>query len=63
MATAIERLKRYFLEDCLPVWADTSFGPDGHFAEALTLDGAREPTGIVRTRTAARQIYVFAHTS
>ena len=58
----LERLKRFFIEDALPAWADMAFDAEhGHFVEALQLDGKPEQTGVVRTRTAARQIYVFSH--
>lgn len=60
----LERLTKFFIEDALPVWSDVAFDAEnGHFIEALQLDGTPERTGIVRTRTAARQIYVFAQAS
>lgn len=60
----LTRLTRFFVEEALPVWARTSFDErSGHFMEALELDGSADQSGIVRTRTAARQIYVFAHAS
>ncbi|MDO9417817.1 AGE family epimerase/isomerase [Pararhizobium sp.] len=57
----IERFEDYFINTVLPVWASTAFDETaGQFMEGLQLDGAPDPSGIVRTRTAARQIYVFA---
>lgn len=60
----LTRLTRFFVDEALPVWARIAFDErTGHFMEALELDGSADRSGIVRTRTAARQIYVFAHAS
>lgn len=48
----------------LPKWARVAFDErQGQFVECLQLDGTPEQGGIVRTRTAARLIYVYAHAS
>lgn len=58
---AVARLKDYFIGTVLPVWASTAFDADkGQFMEGLQPDGSPDPSGIVRVRTAARAIYVFA---
>lgn len=58
----LDRLKSYFIDEALPKWASSAYDEQrGHFMEALQLDGSPETTGIIRTRTAARQIYVYAH--
>lgn len=60
----LKRLTRFFVDEALPVWGRAAFDEGaGHFMEALELDGSPDRQGIVRTRTAARQIYVFAHAS
>ena len=62
--SGLARLSRWFVHDALPLWADTGFDSvNGHFLECLNLDGSPETTGRLRTRTAARQIYVYAHAS
>jgi mannose-6-phosphate isomerase len=59
---SLARLKTYFIDTILPNWLAVAFDEEaGQFVEALDLDGAREKTGIVRVRSAARQIYVYAH--
>lgn len=56
------RLKEYFIGTVMPLWACIAFDADaGQFMEGLQLDGSADPSNIVRTRTAAREIYVFAH--
>lgn len=61
---SLNRLKDYFVEAVLPVWAETAFDADaGQFMEGLQTDGSADPSGVVRTRTAAREIYVFAQAS
>jgi mannose-6-phosphate isomerase len=61
---SLNRLKDYFVETVLPVWAETAFDADvGQFMEGLQTDGSADPSGVVRTRTAAREIYVFAQAS
>ncbi len=58
----LQRLKDFFIEEALPKWAVAAYDERyGHFMESLKLDGTPETTGIVRTRTAARLIYVYAH--
>lgn len=60
--SSLERLKTIFLENVLPTWARVGFDERcGQFVEYLELDGARQKTTEVRTRTVARQIYVHAH--
>jgi mannose/cellobiose epimerase-like protein (N-acyl-D-glucosamine 2-epimerase family) len=59
---ALTRLVKWFVGEALPRWATTGFDDrNGHFHEGLTLDGTPEIGGLLRTRAAARQIYVFAH--
>lgn len=61
---SLQELERYVVDEALPKWAATAFDErHGHFMEALHLDGTPETTGIVRTRTAGRLIYVYAHAS
>jgi mannose/cellobiose epimerase-like protein (N-acyl-D-glucosamine 2-epimerase family) len=56
------RLKSYFIDTILPHWLETAFDQRSQqFVEGLELDGTPDRSGIVRVRTAARQIYVFAH--
>jgi mannose/cellobiose epimerase-like protein (N-acyl-D-glucosamine 2-epimerase family) len=58
------RLTTWFTDKALPTWATTGFDKDsGHFVEGLALDGSPETSGLLRTRSAARQIYVFAHSA
>ncbi|PPJ49046.1 N-acylglucosamine 2-epimerase [Rhizobium sp. KAs_5_22] len=58
----LQRLKDFFIEEALPKWAVAAYDErHGQFMESLKLDGTPETTGIVRTRTAARLIYVYAH--
>lgn len=55
-------LKTHLIEVALPVWLKSAFDDEaGQFVEALALDGSQTGSMVVRTRTAARQIYVFAH--
>lgn len=59
---SLNRLKAHFIDVVLPTWLHAAFDEDnGQFVEALELDGVAETTGVVRVRTAARQIYVYAH--
>ncbi|MGY5803631.1 AGE family epimerase/isomerase [Rhizobium sp. LEGMi12c] len=54
--------KSYFIEIVLPTWISSAFDDvTGQFMEGLQIDGSADPSGIVRTRTAARVVYVFAH--
>lgn len=58
----LAHLKSHFIDTVLPVWLNAAFDEDaGQFVEALELGGTAEKTGVVRVRTAARQIYVYAH--
>jgi mannose-6-phosphate isomerase len=61
---SLNRLKHHFIDTVLPFWASTAFdGEAGQFMEGLETDGSADPSGIVRIRTAARQVYVFAQAS
>jgi mannose/cellobiose epimerase-like protein (N-acyl-D-glucosamine 2-epimerase family) len=61
---SLTRLKDHFIDTVLPFWAITAFDEQaGQFMEGLETDGSADPGGIVRIRTAARQIYVFAQAS
>lgn len=61
-ASPLRRLADWVVGEALPFWLDAGFdAANGHFVEKLALDGTAEPEGAVRTRTAARQIYVYAH--
>lgn len=56
------RLKSYFIDTVMPRWLEAAFDEGAQqFIEGLDLDGTPDKSGIVRARTAARQIYVFAH--
>jgi mannose/cellobiose epimerase-like protein (N-acyl-D-glucosamine 2-epimerase family) len=58
----LAKLVGWFIHEAMPVWATSGFDDlAGHFVESLELDGAPERQGLLRTRSAARQIYVFAH--
>lgn len=58
----LTRLRTYFIDSILPRWLSAAFDEKaGQFVEALELDGSPDRTGIVRVRSAARQIYVYAH--
>jgi mannose-6-phosphate isomerase len=58
----LARLRSHFVDTVLPRWLETAFDePSQQFVEGLELDGTPDTSGIVRVRTAARQIYVFAH--
>ncbi|MFS8057144.1 AGE family epimerase/isomerase [Rhizobium sp. BR 317] len=55
-------LKKHLTEVMLPVWLKRAFDDKAsQFVEALSLDGDHTRSTVVRTRTAARQIYVFAN--
>jgi mannose/cellobiose epimerase-like protein (N-acyl-D-glucosamine 2-epimerase family) len=59
---SLERLKALFLGEVLPSWSKSGFDEaSGQFVEYLELDGSPQRSGDVRTRTVARQIYVYAH--
>jgi mannose-6-phosphate isomerase len=58
------RFTRLYLDELLPLWLDRAFDREaGQFMEGLEIGGGPQLSGIVRTRTAARQIYTFAHTA
>ncbi|KSV72166.1 hypothetical protein N183_26735 [Sinorhizobium sp. Sb3] len=58
----IARLRDNFVHTILPNWLSAGYDSSaGQFVEGLDLDGAAERSGMVRVRTAARQIYVYAH--
>ncbi len=62
--TGLTQLKKWFIDDALPRWATTGFDEhSGHFVEGLELDGTPDTSGQLRTRSAARQIYVFAQSA
>ncbi|MCY4261197.1 MAG: AGE family epimerase/isomerase [Rhodobacteraceae bacterium] len=55
------RLSELFTDRILPYWITVGLDPGtGHFHEALALDGAPLSDSTLRTRTAARMIYVYA---
>jgi mannose-6-phosphate isomerase len=59
---SLARLRTHFIDQLLPRWLSLAFDTGaGQFVEALELDGSHERSGIVRVRSAARQIYVYAH--
>jgi mannose-6-phosphate isomerase len=58
---SLVRLRQDFVDRILPAWLDAAFDERvGQFVEGLELDGAQDRSGVVRIRTAARQIYVYA---
>ncbi|WP_137154480.1 AGE family epimerase/isomerase [Rhizobium sp. FKL33] len=58
---SLARLRQYFVDKILPEWLEAAFDENaGQFVEGLDLDGAQDRSGVVRIRTAARQIYVYA---
>ena len=62
--SGLAQLKKWFIDEALPRWATTGFDErSGHFVEGLALDGTPETSGQLRTRSAARQIYVFAQSA
>jgi mannose-6-phosphate isomerase len=59
---SLTQLKTHFIDTILPHWLSVAFDKQaGQFVEGLDLDGTPEKTGVVRVRSAARQIYVYAH--
>jgi mannose/cellobiose epimerase-like protein (N-acyl-D-glucosamine 2-epimerase family) len=59
---SITRLRDHFVQTVLPNWLANAYDETaGQFLEGLELDGSPERTGIVRVRSTARQIYVYAH--
>lgn len=62
VSAPLHRLADWFTTEALPFWLDAGFDAEnGHFLEKLELDGTPGHSGVLRTRTAARQIYVYAH--
>lgn len=60
-APELDGLAHWFLDEALPAWAASGFDrANGQFCEAVGLDGLPLADTVVRTRSAARQIYVFA---
>jgi mannose/cellobiose epimerase-like protein (N-acyl-D-glucosamine 2-epimerase family) len=61
-ARSVARLKRWVVEDALPLWGETGFdAPRGSFVERLTFDGSPLLSAPRRAMVQARQIYVFSH--
>jgi len=57
----LDRFVRWFAEAALPNWIERGFDRShGQFVEALALDGRPTDDPMLRVRSAARQIYVFA---
>jgi mannose-6-phosphate isomerase len=56
------RLKRWVVEQALPLWGETGFdSARGSFVERLTFEGAPLLNAPRRAMVQARQIYVFSH--
>ena len=59
---SVARLKRWVVEDALPLWGETGFdSARGSFVERLTFEGAPLHSAPRRAMVQARQIYVFSH--
>lgn len=59
---SVARLRDHFVNTILPNWIELGYDTThGQFLEGLDLDGLPETSGVVRVRTAARQVYVYAH--
>jgi len=59
---SVRRLKRWIVEDALPLWGETGFDATrGSFVEKLTFEGAPLHAAPRRAMVQARQIYVFSH--
>jgi mannose/cellobiose epimerase-like protein (N-acyl-D-glucosamine 2-epimerase family) len=59
---SVARLKRWVIEDALPLWGETGFdAPRGSFVERLTFEGSPLLSAPRRAMVQARQIYVFSH--
>ena len=56
---AAVRLKRWLLEDALPIWWARAADPSGGYFDRLGLDGA-PVAGLKRVRVQARQAHVYA---
>ena len=58
----VARLKRWIVEEALPLWGETGFDSTrGSFVERLTFEGAPLRLAPRRAMVQARQIYVFSH--
>ena len=61
-ARSVARLKRWVVEDALPLWGETGFdAARGSFVERLTFEGSPLLSAPRRAMVQARQIYVFSH--
>ena len=59
---SVARLKRWVVEEALPLWGETGFdAPRGSFVERLTFEGSPVLSAPRRAMVQARQIYVFSH--
>ena len=59
---SVARLKRWVVEEALPLWGETGFdAPRGSFVERLTFEGSPLLSAPRRAMVQARQIYVFSH--
>lgn len=59
---SVARLKDHLVKTVLPNWLAVAYDSSvGQFVEGLELDGSPEKSGVVRVRSVARQIYVYAH--
>src|ERR1700733_6763929 len=56
------RLKRWVVDQALPLWGETGFdSARGSFVERLTFEGEPVHSAPRRAMVQARQIYVFSH--
>jgi mannose/cellobiose epimerase-like protein (N-acyl-D-glucosamine 2-epimerase family) len=61
-AQSVARLKRWVVEEALPLWGETGFdAARGSFVERLTFEGSPLLSAPRRAMVQARQIYVFSH--
>ena len=61
-ARSVARLKRWVVDQALPLWGETGFdAARGAFVERLTFEGAPSSRAPRRAMVQARQIYVFSH--
>ena len=59
---SVARLKRWVVEEALPLWGGTGFdAARGSFVERLTFEGSPVLSAPRRAMVQARQIYVFSH--
>jgi mannose/cellobiose epimerase-like protein (N-acyl-D-glucosamine 2-epimerase family) len=60
--SSVARLKRWVVEEALPLWGETGFdAARGSFVERLTFEGSPLLSTPRRAMVQARQIYVFSH--